>query len=436
MDKLMGFLEKYLMPISAKLSGNRYLRAVSGGFIAVMTANIVGSMFTLIGNLPIPAYTNWLAETGLNAVFALPGAVTVSMISLYAAFFIAYQLAKEFNSDGLGAGLISLICFLMVTGTSTFFAQPAEGAAAVSAVSTEFLAAKGLFAAMIIALLTGRAYVWILEKGWTIKLPDSVPPNVSNSFKTLIPGFILVTIWLIIATLFKMTSYGGLHQFIFGIIQSNLMRFMGNNIWAWMFFNIMTGLLWFFGLHGGNIVGSITNPIYTPLSLENLEVYMADPTAKMPNIFIGTAFNKTFTFGGVASMMGLAILMVILSRSEQMKTLGKLALPTTIFFINEPLLFGIPTVLNPLFFLPMLFLTCFQGVLTYIVMKIGIVPIPHGVQLPWTTPGIIHGFLQGGIGLAIWELLMILLSMVLWYPFFKIADNKAYLEEQGNPEAE
>ena len=434
MDALMNVLEKYLMPISAKLSSNRYLRAISNGFIAVMTANIVGSMFTLIGNLPITAYTDWLKATGLNAVFALPGAVTVNLISLYAAFFIAYHLAREFNSDGLGSGLISLVSFLLVTGTGTYFAAAAEGAAAVAAIPSEYLAAKGLFTAMILALITGRLYVWILDKGWTIKLPDSVPPNVSNSFKTLIPGFLIITCWLIIATLFKMTSYGGLHQFIFGIIQSNLMRFMGNNIWAWLFFNVMTGLLWFFGLHGGNIVGSITNPIYTPLSLQNLEVYMADPTAKMPNIFIGTAFTKTFTFGGVASMMGLAILMVLFAKSAQMKTLGKLSLPTTIFFINEPLLFGIPCVLNPLFFLPMLFLTGIQGVLTYIVMSIGIVPIPHGVQLPWTTPGIIHGFLQGGPVLAIWELLMILLSMVLWYPFFKIQDNTFVAEEAANEE--
>ncbi len=430
MNGLMSFLERYLMPLSAKLSSNRYLRAVSAGFVAIMSANIIGSMFTLLGNLPITSYTTWLANTGLNAVLALPGTVTVSMISLYAAFFIANALGREFNSDGLGAGLVSLVSFLLITNVGRFYTAAAEGAGAVTAINTEYLAAKGLFTAMIIALISGRLYVWIVDKGWTIKLPDSVPPNVSNSFKALIPGFIIVTLWLIIGTLCAKTSYGGLHQMIFGIIQSNLMRFMGNNIGAWAFFNIMTGLLWFFGLHGGNIVGSITNPVYTPLSLENLELYMADPTAKMPNIISG-AFSKTFTFGGVASMMGLAILMVLLSRSQQMKTLGRLALPTTIFFINEPLLFGIPTVLNPLFFFPMLFLTCFQGILTYFVMKIGIIPIPHGVQLPWTTPGIIHGFLQGGPMLALWEFLMILLSMVLWYPFFKIQDDKCFAEENG-----
>lgn len=427
----MSWLEQYLMPLAGKLSNNKYLRSISAGFVAVMSANIIGSMFTLLGNLPIPAYTAWLAKTGLNAVFALPGTVTVSMIALYAVFFIAFHCAREFGADGAGGGLIALVSFLIVTGTTPFYTSASADAAATSALAMDWLGAKGLFTAMIVALCSGRLYAWIVEKGWTIKLPDSVPPNVSNSFKTLVPGFIIVTIWLIISALMKMTSWGNLHAMIFGVIQSNLMRFMGNNLASWLFFNIMTGLLWFFGLHGGNIVGSITNPIYTPLSLENLAVFTADPTAKMPYIFIGTAFSKTFTFGGVASMMGLAILMVFFSRSQQMKTLGKLSLPTTIFFINEPLLFGIPTVMNPLFFLPMLFLTAIQGTLTYIVMSIGLIPIPHGIQLPWTTPGIIHGFLQGGFMLALWELLMILLSMVLWYPFFKIQDNIDYEQEQA-----
>ena len=285
--------------------------------------------------------------------------------------------------------------------------------------------------AILLAYSASTVYAAFFSTGLTFGVMSFVGYTTDRDLTGIGSFLMMALVGLIIGTLCTKTSYGGLHQMIFGVIQSNLMRFMGNNIGAWAFFNIMTGLLWFFGLHGGNIVGSITNPIYTPLSLENLEVYMADPTAKLPNIISG-AFGKTFTFGGVASMFGLAILMVFFAKSEQMKTLGKLALPTTIFFINEPLLFGIPCVLNPLFFFPMLFLTTIQGVLTYIMMKIGVVPIARGVQIPWTTPPVIDGFLQGGVGLAIWEFLMVLLSMVLWYPFFKIQDNISLKQEQGD----
>ncbi len=429
MEKFMNWMEAHMMPIAGKLGNNRYLKAISSGFIAVMAATIVGSIFTLIGNLPITAWTTWLAETGLSSILALPGQCTTDLIAVYAVFFIAYSLAKSFDVDGAGAGLSCLVSFFIVTGRTAYFATAAEDATAVSALATTYLGAKGLFTAMIIALIGARVYVAVVKKGWVITLPESVPPNVANSFSSLIPAAFVIVIFLLVAMLCSFTPYGDLHTMIFTVIQSNLMRFIGNNIWSFLFFNLMTNILWFFGLHGGNIVGSITNPVYTPLSLENLAAFQAGEKT-MPYIITG-AFTKSFTFGGVGTMFGLAILMCFFAKSKQYKMLGKLSLPTTFFFINEPLLFGIPVVLNPMFFLPLMFITPILGSLTYFVMKIGLVPIPHGLQIPWTTPPVINGFLQGGIGLAVWELLMILASIALWYPFFKMGDKKALEEEQG-----
>ncbi len=429
MEKFMNWMEAHMMPIAGKLGNNRYLKAISSGFIAVMAATIVGSIFTLIGNLPITAWTTWLAETGLSSILALPGQCTTDLIAVYAVFFIAYSLAKSFDVDGAGAGLSCLVSFFIVTGRTAYFATAAEDATAVSALATTYLGAKGLFTAMIIALIGARVYVAVVKKGWVITLPESVPPNVANSFSSLIPATFVIVIFLLVALVCSFTPYGDLHTMIFTVIQSNLMRFIGNNIWSFLFFNLMTNILWFFGLHGGNIVGSITNPVYTPLSLENLAAFQAGEKT-MPYIITG-AFTKSFTFGGVGTMFGLAILMCFFAKSKQYKMLGKLSLPTTFFFINEPLLFGIPVVLNPMFFLPLMFITPILGSLTYFVMKIGLVPIPHGLQIPWTTPPVINGFLQGGIGLAVWELLMILASIALWYPFFKMGDKKALEEEQG-----
>lgn len=432
MDKFIGFLDKYLTPIAAKLGSNKYLKAISAGFIAVMSATIVGSLFTLITNFPIPAWTQWLASSGFGAILNLPYQATVDLIALYAVFFIGYSLAKEFKVDGSGCGLAVLVSFILVTGRTTYFATAATDATAVSAIATTYLGAKGLFTAMIVGLVGARIYIFVVQKGWVIKLPDSVPPNVANSFSALIPAGAVIMVFLVIAGLCTFTSYGNLHTIIFTLIQSNLMRFMGDNYWAWLVSTVLTSLLWFFGLHGGNIIGSITNPIYTPLSLENLALYEAGE--KVVNIFCGTPFMKAFTAGGVGSMFGLAILMVLFSKSKQFKILGKLSLPTTLFFINEPLLFGIPVVLNPLFFIPLMLVTPILGTITYLVMKAGILPIPHCIQLPWTTPPVLHGFLQGGWLLGGWELLMVLASMLLYYPFFKIADAKALQEELATGE--
>ena len=431
MNGFVSWMDTHMTPLAAKFGNSRYLKAISSGFIAIMAATIVGSMFTLIGNLPIEAWTDWLAETGISKFLALPGQCTTDLIAVYASFFIAYHLASSFDEQGAGtgAGLACLVSFFVITGRTTFFGEASAEAASVSAIATDYLGAKGLFAAMIIALIGARIYIAVVKAGWVIKLPDSVPPNVANSFSSLIPAAIVVTFWLIVAALCSFTSYGSLHNMVFTIIQSNLMRFMGDNLISFTFFQFMTNLLWFFGLHGGNIVGSITNPIYTPLSLENLAAFEAGEET-MPYIISG-AFGKTFIFGGVGSMFGLAILMCFFSKSQQYKTLGKLSLPTTFFFINEPLLFGIPIVLNPLFFIPLMLITPLLGVISYFVMKIGLVPIPHGVQIPWTTPPVIDGFLQGGFGLAVWELIMVLASIVLWYPFFKLGDKKALEEEMG-----
>lgn len=416
MDKLMNVLEEKLVPVASALGQNKYLKAISGGFIAIMSASIVGSLFTLAANLPIKAYTDWLASSGFGNILALPSQATIDLIALYASFFIAYTLAKEFDVDGAGAGLSALVAFFIVTGRT-------DGAYA-----TTYLGAKGLFCAMFVSLLSARLYVFVVQRGWVIKLPDSVPPNVANSFSALIPTGIVAIVALIIAGLMTLTSYHDLHTAVFTIIQSNLMRFMGDNLFSFIFFQFMTNILWFFGLHGGNIVGSITNPIYTPLALENFALYSA---GEAPTHIISGSFSRCFISGGVGSMFSLAIIMCLWSKSKQFKTLGRLALPTTFFFINEPLIFGIPVVLNPLFFIPLLLITPILSALTYFVMKIGLVPIPSGAQIPWTTPPILYGLLQGSWKISLWEAFSIFAAGLMWYPFFRIADKKAYEEEQG-----
>lgn len=416
MDKFMNTLETTLVPIASKVSSNKYLKAISGGFIAIMSATIVGSLFTMLGNLPIAAYTTWLAESGMGAILALPSQATVDLIALYAVFFIAYTLAKQFSVDGAGAGLAALVSFMLITGRT-------DGAYA-----TAYLGAKGLFCAMIVGLVAARIYVFVIKKGWVIKLPDSVPPNVANSFSALIPTAIVIAIFLVVAAVMKTTPYGDLHTAVFTIIQQNLMKFMGNNIFAYVLNQFCVNILWFFGLHGGNIMGSITNPIFTPLSLENFALYQA---GQEPIHIISGALGRCFCSGGVGSMWSLAIIMTFFSKSTQFKTLGRIALPTTTFFINEPLIFGIPVVLNPLFFIPLMLVTPILATLTYLVMSAGIVPIPSGAQIPWTTPPVLYGILQGSWKIAAWEIVSNILAGCMWYPFFRIADKKAYEEEQG-----
>ncbi|WP_052466646.1 PTS transporter subunit EIIC [Beduini massiliensis] len=410
-------LQAKLYPLAKRVAANRSLNSISRAFITTMPVTVIGSMLTLIKNLPVAGYTNWLTMSGLSSILDLGSSASIDIISLYTVFFISYHLVVSYDLSGHGAGLISLACFFLITGRSD------------NGYSTRFLGANGLFAAIFIGLLCGYLYVFIIKRNWKIKLPSNIPHQVLSSFEAIIPSFIIISVCLSITALMKLTIYHDLHSMIYSTIQSNLMKFMGNNLFSFIFFQFVTNILWFFGLHGGNIVGAVTNPIYTPLSLENLAAFQAgDP---MPNIINGQ-FGKLFIHGGVGSMLSLSILMLLFAKSQKYKAFGKLSFPTCLFFINEPLLFGVPIVLNPIFLIPLLMVTPILSVMTYFVTKIGLIPIATGAQVPWTTPPILYGFLQGSWRLALWEVITIVLASFLWYPFFAMADKQAF-EEENNP---
>lgn len=415
-SKLTQLMNK-LYPYTKNIATNRPLNAINKAFISIMPATVIGSLFILIKNLPFNNYTAWLEKSGLSDILNLASGATIDILSIYLAFFISYHLVESYQHQGHGAGLISTVCFFLVTGRTN------------NGYDITYLGSNGMFSAIFISITVGYLYIKIINRHMQIQLPKNVPAQVHRSFEAIIPSFIIIFIFLVITALIAKTPYGNLNTMVYTFIQSTLMKIMGNNIFSFIFFNLIACLLWWFGIHGGNVVGFITTPVYTSLSLQNQMAYQAGQTP--PNIISG-AFNKCFTSGGVGSMLSLSILMIIFSKSKKYKLLGRISLPTCIFYINEPLLFGVPIVMNPLFFIPLTLTTPTLSVLTYFVMKIGLIPIPNGAQVPWTTPPVIYGFLQGSWKIALWEVISIILAMLMWYPFFTIADRQAYKEENNS----
>ena len=403
-----------LVPIVNYISLSKALRAITNAFASIMPVTVIGSIFTLLNNLPFSGLTQLLCQTGLNELFGLCASTTIDIISVYVVFFIAYHLVKSYDLDGHGAGLLALICFFLITGREN------------DGYVLTYLGSKGLFCAIFIGITVGYMYVWIVKKDISIHLPANVPLQVTHAFEAIIPSFLIISIYLVITGVMKMTVYGNLHHMIYQLLQTNLNNYMSNNIFSFVFFQLITDFLWFFGIHGGITIGAITKPIYTSLALENFTLYQ---TGQSPVNIISSAFTKCFVSGGVGSMFSLSIIMTFFSKSQRYRTLGKISLPTTFFFINEPLLFGVPIILNPLFFIPLMFITPIQAIATFMVMKIGMIPIPIGAEIPWTTPPVIYGLLQGSWKIAAWEVLMIIASGLMWFPFFNIADRQAYEEE-------
>ena len=264
-------------------------------------------------------------------------------------------------------------------------------------------------------------YKRIIAKGWTIKLPDSVPPAVSKSFSAMIPGSVTLSMFLVIRILFGLTSYGNIHDFVYTVIQTPLVA-LGGGLPATIVAVLLIQLLWFFGLHGQIIINSVLDPVWNTLSLQNLDALQAGK--ELPNI-ITKQFIDTYTVGIGGTGMTLAVVaaMLFVMKSKQLRETGKIAAPAGIFNVNEPVIFGLPIVMNPMIFIPWLLAPVVVVIFTYFMMATGIVPLTTGISVPWTMPIFFGGMLAtNSIMGGILQIINFFIVFFIWVPFLKIMD--------------
>ncbi|WP_208560566.1 PTS sugar transporter subunit IIC [Marinilactibacillus kalidii] len=425
MENALDKLSDVLSPLAFKLDANRYLSAVKAGFFGAMSLLIIGSIFLLFANLPIEGYDGFMSSilgAEWKSYFEVPYDMTMEIMTPFVMIGMAKSLANYYKVDDIGAILVSLVAFFILTPTIT-------GADEVRGIPMLNLSASGLFVGMISAIIATEIYRMVIQKGWVIKLPDAVPSNVARSFSALIPAFFVIVLFNFIRIGFSLISYETAHAFIFQILQMPLLALSRTLPTTFIIF-IFEGLLWSFGIHGSNIVGAVMNPIWLNLTAENLAAFKIG--AELPNIINAQFYNNFIKLGGAGATLGLAFCIVLFAKSQQYKTLGKLALVPGLFNINEPLIFGLPIVLNPIMMIPFLLMPLVMSALTYFVMSAGFVPYANGANIPWTTPPIISGFLLSGWRGGVWQMIQIVLSAGIYYPFFRIVDQKAYkLETEG-----
>lgn len=422
---MLNKLESVLMPLAEKIGKNKYLIAIRDGFLLSMPLLIVGSFFLLIANFPIPGWTQfWARFFGENwaSYFSKPTDATFSIMAILAVIGIGYSFAEQMKVDKLFGAAISMVCWFLI--------MPYEilvDGAVVGGIPLGWVGSKGIFVGIICAFLAVHIYAWVNERGWVIKMPDGVPPTVEKSFAALIPAGMSVLVFFIINIVFAMTSYGNAFNFIFTILQTPLLK-LGNTLPAMVIAYIFLHFFWFFGVNGGSVVGAVFNPILQTLSAENLAAFQAG--AVLPNI-ISQQFQDLFaTFGGCGSTLSLLIAMLLFCRSKRVKELGKLAFIPGIFGINEPLVFGLPIVLNPMILIPFMLVPTINIVISYACMSIGLVPLCSGVAIPWTMPVILSGFLATGWQGAVLQALLLVLGVFIYMPFIKMMD-KQYLADEA-----
>lgn len=406
------------------LKSNKYLNAISDGLIALFPVLMIGAFFTIFNGLAWEPWVNFMNETGLKEIVNLPVQLTTNMVAVYAAFSISYKMAKSFNKDGFTAGFISLISFFIVTPLT----QLEDGSLVLS---FSWTGAGGLFGAFLIALIITRIYIFLVDKNLMIKMPKGVPPTTSKAFAGLIPMFIIILVDLLIYFGFKGTSYGSIHGFVYNILQVPLSN-LGNTFLVFLFLKFLTNVLWMFGIHGGLVMYSIAVPLWLSMDYANMAAYAAgDP---LPYI-LGYAFGMLFfQFSGTGNTIGLNLLM-LRAKSKRYRILGKLALPAGICGVNEPLIFGIPIVMNPMLVIPFIGCPLLSGILAYVLTVLGVLPHLNGVFM-FGVPFGLSGFLAGGWRVALFQLLILVpLSCLCYYPFFKKMDAVAY-EQETNGENE
>ena len=427
---MLSKLESVLMPLAEKIGKNKYLIAVRDGFLLSMPLLIVGSFFLLIANFPIPGWSDfWARFFGEDWVsyFAKPTDATFSIMAILAVVGIGYSFAEQMNVDKLFGAASAMVSWFLIMPYEVLL----EGGGSVKGIPLDWVGSKGIFVGIICAFLSIHIYAWVNKKGWVIKTPEGVPPTVVKSFAALIPAGVSMLVFFVINIVFAMTPFHSAFDFIFTILQVPLLK-LGNTLPAMVIAYIFLHLFWFFGVNGGSVVAAVFNPILQTLSAENLAAYQAG--APIPNIICQQFQDLFATFGGCGSALSLMIAMLLFCRSKRIRELGKLSLVPGLFGINEPIVFGLPIVLNPMILIPFMLVPTINIVISYICMSIGLVPLCSGVAIPWTMPVVLSGFLSTGWQGAVLQLVLLVLGIFVYMPFIKMMD-KQYLADEAKATA-
>ncbi|WP_300005841.1 PTS sugar transporter subunit IIC [uncultured Cedecea sp.] len=429
MDAFERGMEKILVPIAIKLNSQIHVSAIRDAFILSFPIVMASSLIVLI-NFAILSPDGFIASllhlgtifpnlAEAQNIFSPVMNGSVNIMSIMIAFLVARNIAISYQQDDLLCGLTAIGAFFVVY-------TPYHMVDSQSYLTTQYLGPQGLFVAIIVAMLTSEIFCRLSRNPKiTITMPDAVPPAVARSFKVLIPIFFVMIFFSVLNYLLTKISPNGLNELIYTLIQAPL-KDMGTNIVAVLILGVVANFLWVLGIHGPNTVAAIRETIFSEANLENLSFAATNGTTwGAPYPITWGSINDAFAnYGGSGMTLGLLLAIFIASRRTDYRDIAKMAFIPGLFNINEPVIFGLPIVLNPIMVVPFIavpFVNCLIG---YFFVTMEIIP-PIAYAVPWTTPGpLIAFFGTGGNWLAlIVGFLCLAVSTLIYLPFV-IAANK------------
>lgn len=422
MKKFSSKISSWLTPVAMKFSNQRHLCAIRDGFVVLMPLVIVSSFFILINNVILDSNNGILRNiVDLSRYQAIGNQVyngTLGFLSILIAFTVAYKLSESYGEDGLISGIIS-VAVLVTMFPSTLEIVPIgadKPVEVMGAISQNETSATGLLFAIISALVGTEIFLRLQKNNkFKISLPDTVPLAVSKSFSALIPAFITLTLFGVIVFIIESLFGFGLQDLVVKLIQKPLSAvfqgMIGINI-VMLFQN----LLWSLGIHGTFVLGPITEPTLLVAIQENINAFNVG--LDIPNIVTKPFIDSFAMLGGGGCTIGLIIAILIASKREEDKGIAKLSIAPGLFNINEPLMFGLPVILNPILAIPLILVPLINLNIAYIATRLGLIS-KTVVMVPWTTPPILSAYLStaGDWRAAVLAALLIGISIIVYLPF-------------------
>lgn len=408
--------------LSDVVGGNIYLRSISKGVMPNLPIIIIGSFASLFVGLPIPFWQSFIQSAGLVTILNMVVAATTNMLGVYFTYGIAKAYAKNLELQADLVPILAIVAYL----TLSPLADP-EASSANFAYT--YLGTKGMIVGIFVAIFTVKIFKAIVDAKIVIKMPEGTPDYVSNSFVSLIPGFVVIIVAMVVRALFGLTPWGNIFDCLYNLLQIPLTAIMGNNVIAMCIFQLITQLLWVFGVHPG-FLASLTGPIMFGLDGMNQAAYAAGEP--IPSV-IGMAFSYAMTIAVVYPAFAVAV--ALFSKSSQLKTVGKISVAPAFLGISEPLIFGVPVVLNPFAAVPWIITPMLNFVLGYLACSSGLVAKYAGVTV-FNFPMVATGLLNGSVSLAIMEVVLFVLDVLVYMPFIRMQDKKYLADEAAAVEAE
>lgn len=424
-------LQNVLLSISSKVETNKYLGSIKEAFTMFVPFIIVGSFGSMLNILVSGAnglaqWVPWLSN--LSPAFTAINFVTISCMSLPIAFLIGYKLAEKENLPQLESGLIGLLSYLAVCpNTISTVVEGLKDPVVVNGLGAGVIGAQGLFVSMIMSMVAVKFFGLLTNiDAIKIKMPDSVPTGIARSFNILIPIFIIITAFSVGGCLFNTFTGNYLNVWIYNIIQLTLQA-LANTTGGILVLALVNQLFWFLGIHGGMVIEGVRGPLSAAGLAENISAVQAGGVAT--NILTRGFWTSFVVVGGGGITLSLLIAIFIFSKREDHKSIAKFSLIPGICGINEPVVFGLPLVLNPIFAIPFILNSVIAAFIAVVATNIGF--LTCGVlDCPPGLPVFVTGFISYGIHGIIVQAIILIVTFIIWVPFVLMSNKQAKLEQK------